>query len=309
MDIEDIRLRSRRDCYDRCLKELVCLEKRVAINQTALEKREKDLRDREAELNRIDMSDPDSAALVRTSQLAIEAASDRLNTAINGRDRLHDQGLFLNEQVQIYQQEVEAESALRGPPPPLCSASQEASDAGATPVVAVEVKLCSPTPVTTAPPSDATVVQAIVASSNLSWEEQVAAHVDSAPPSTESTTTTEARNYDFQTFQMVVPSTGEVPSVSDVTDEVLNMETGPEDDIPLSQEDNLLTEAESQEPGFQVDNTPTDGPSPGVSGPLGELVLGEDEDLLDDYDDEETPVETEETEPEMVQEGTDEGTE
>ena len=88
IDLKDICLRSRRDCHDRCLKELVNLQRRMTINQRALEMREDKLREREAELNRIDPNDPDSAALVQTSRLAIEAASDRLNTAVDSRDHL-----------------------------------------------------------------------------------------------------------------------------------------------------------------------------------------------------------------------------
>ena len=286
IDTEDIRLRSRRDCYDRCLQELVRLEKRVAINQRALERRENELRDREAELNRIDMNDPDLAALVRTSQLAIEAASYLLNTAIDGRDHLQDQGVFLNEQVQVFQREVDAESAPRRLPPPLHSASQDIPDTEATPEVVVEVNPCSPTPVTAAPPTDAIVVQAIAASPSLSWEDQVAAR-DSAlwSQSTAEMTSTEARNYDFQAFQMIVPTTDEVPPVSEMTDEVLDMETSPDDDVSLSQEDNILTGEESQEPAFQADDLSNDGPSPGVSGPLAQLGLDENNDLLD-YDEE-----------------------
>ena len=122
--------------------------------------------------------------------------------------------------------------------------------------------------------------QAVVASSSLSWEEQVqqesARHAQSIPE----TTGEEVRSYDFQTFQMVVPSADETPSAQEGADEVLNMETGPEHDVPLSQEDNILTGEESQVPGFPTESASTDGPSPGVVGPLSELGLDEDDDLL-----------------------------
>ena len=72
------------------------------------------------------------------------------------------------------------------------------------------------------------------------------------------------------------------------------METGPEDDVPLSQEENILTGEESHEPDFPAEHVSTDGPSPGVAGPLSELGLDENDDLLD-YD-EENPVEIVETE-------------
>ena len=152
INLEDICLRSRRDCYNRCLQEQVDLQRRMAINQRALETREGELREREAELDRIDPNDLVSAALVQTSRLAIEAASDRLNTAVNARDHLQDQSLFLNEQIQIFRQEVEAESAPTRPPFSLPSASQGTPDVETTPAVAVEVKPCSPTPVTNTPP-------------------------------------------------------------------------------------------------------------------------------------------------------------
>ena len=239
--------------------------------------------------------------------MAIEAASDRLNTAVNARDRLHDQSLFLNEQIQIFRQEVEARSAPIRPPLSLPSASQGTPDVETTPAVAVEVQSCSPIPVTDTPPTEAVVTQAVVASSNLSWEEQVqqesALHAQSIPE----TTGEEVRSYDFKTFQMVVPSADETPSAQEGADEVLNMETGPEHDVPLSQEDNILTCEESQVPGFPTERASTDGPSPGVVGPLSELGLDEDDDLLD-YD-EENQVETVETESETVQEETEEGTE
>ena len=116
ISLEDIRQRSRRDCYNWCLQEQVNLERRMAINQRAHETREGELRQREAELGQIDPNDPVADALVQTSRLAIEAASDRLNTAVNARDHLQDQSLFLNEQIQIFQQEVEARSAPTRPP-------------------------------------------------------------------------------------------------------------------------------------------------------------------------------------------------
>ena len=147
--------------------------------------------------------------------------------------------------------------------------------------------------------------QAIVASPNLSWE--VARESALHTQSTSETTTTEVRSYDFQAFQMVVPSADEAPPAQEGADEVLNMETGPEDDIPLSQEDNILTGEESQMPGLQAERASTDSPSPGVVGPLSELGLDEDDDLLD-YD-EENQVETVGTESETVQEETEEGTE
>ena len=250
INLEDIRLRSRRDCYDRCLQEQVDVERRMTINQRALETREGELREREAELDQIDPNDPIAAALVQTSRLAIEAASDRLNTAVNARDHLQDQSLFLNEQIQIFRREVEAASAPTRPLLSLPSVSQETPDVEATPAVAVEVKPCSPVPVTNTPPTEAIATQAVVASPNLSWEEQVQRESALHTQSTPETTATEVRSYDFQTFQMVVPSADEAPSAQEGADEVLDMETGPEHDVPLSQEDNILTGEESQVPGF-----------------------------------------------------------
>ena len=83
------------------------------------------------------------------------------------------------------------------------------------------------------------------------------------------------------------------------------METSPEYDVPLSQEDNILTGEESQGPDFPAERASTDGPSPGVVGPPSELGLDENDNLLD-YD--ENPVETVETESETVREETEEGT-
>ena len=307
IDLEAIRLRSRRDCYDRCLQEQVDLERRMTINQRALETREGELREREAELDRIDPNDSIAAALVQTSRLAIEAASDRLNTAVNARDHLRDLSLFLNEQIQIYRREVEAASVPTRPPLSLPSGSQDAPDVEATPAVAVEVKPCSPVPVTNTPPTEAIATQAVVASPNLSWEEQVQRESALHTQSTPEVTATETRSYDFKTFQMVVPSADEVPPAQEGADEVLDMETGPEHDVPLSQEDNILTGEESQVPGFPTERASTDGPSPGVAGPLSELGLDENDDLLD-YDDV-NQVGTVETESETVQEETEEGTE
>ena len=307
ISLEDIRQRSRRDCYNRCLQEQVNLERRMAINQRALETREVELRAREAELGQIDPNDPVADALVQTSKLAIEAASDRLNTAVDARDHLRDQSLFLNEQIQIFRQEVEARSPPTRPPLSLPSASQGTPDVETTPAVAVEVPSCSPIPVTDTPPTEAVVTQAVVASSNLSWEEQVQQESALRAQSLPATTDEEVRSYDFQAFQMLVPSADETPSAQEGADEVLNMETGPEHDVPLSQEDNILTGEGSQVQGFPTDLASTDGPSPGVAGPLSELGLDEDDDLLD-YD-EENQVKTVETESETVQEETEEGTE
>ena len=199
------------------------------------------------------------------------------------------------------------QSAPTRPPLSLPSASQETPDVEATPAVAVEVKPCSPVPVTNTPPTEAIATQAVVASPNLSWEEQVQRESALHTQSTPEMTTTEVRSYDFQTFQMVVPSADEAPPAQEGADEVLNMETVPEHDVPLSQEDNILTGEESQVPGFPAERASTDGPSPGVAGPLSELGLDENDDLLD-YDDE-TQVGTVETESETVQEETEEGTE
>ena len=85
---------------------------------------------------------------------------------------------------------------------------------------------------------------------------------------------------------MVVPSMGEALSVPEATDKVLNMEMGPEDDVPVSQEDNLLTEPsqseESQDQDCRVDSATVNGPLSCIAAPFSNLDIDKDEpELLD----------------------------